>query len=38
MTSFIGCEYPDHPHAVQSLICRQHGTVIDSWGATTPCI
>ncbi len=35
--SFIACEHPDHPHAVQFLICRRCGTVVeaeDSWVAT----
>ena len=27
--SFIACEHPDHPHAVQFLICRQCGTVVE---------
>jgi Fur family zinc uptake transcriptional regulator len=28
--SFIACEHPDHPHAVQFLICRQCGTVVEA--------
>jgi Fur family transcriptional regulator, zinc uptake regulator len=28
--SFIACEHPDHPHAVQFLICRQCGTVLEA--------
>lgn len=27
---FIACEHPDHPHAVQFLICRQCGTVLEA--------
>ncbi len=28
--SFIACEHPDHAHAVQFLICRQCGTVVEA--------
>src|ERR1700710_1663913 len=28
--SFIACEHPDHPHAVQFLICRQCGSVVEA--------
>ena len=28
--SFIACEHPDHPHAVQFLICRRCGTVVEA--------
>ena len=28
--SFIACEHPDHVHAVQFLICRQCGTVVEA--------
>ena len=28
--SFVACEHPDHPHAVQFLICRACGTVIEA--------
>ena len=28
--SFIACEHPDHPHAVQFLICRQCGAVVEA--------
>ena len=28
--SFIACEHPDHLHAVQFLICRQCGTVVEA--------
>jgi Fur family zinc uptake transcriptional regulator len=28
--SFIACDHPDHPHAVQFLICRQCGTVVEA--------
>jgi Fur family zinc uptake transcriptional regulator len=28
--AFIACEHPDHPHAVQFLICRQCGTVLEA--------
>ena len=28
--SFIACNHPDHPHAVQFLICRQCGTVVEA--------
>lgn len=28
--SFVACEHPDHPHAVQFLICRQCGTVVEA--------
>lgn len=28
--SFIACEHPDHAHAVQFLICRQCGTVLEA--------
>ena len=28
--SFIACEHPDHPHAVQFLICRACGTVVEA--------
>ncbi len=27
--SFVACEHPDHAHAVQFLICRQCGTVVE---------
>lgn len=28
--SFVACEHPDHPHAVQFLICRTCGTVVET--------
>jgi Fur family transcriptional regulator, zinc uptake regulator len=28
--SFVACEHPDHPHAVQFLICRRCGTVVEA--------
>ena len=28
--SFIACNHPDHPHAVQFLICRECGTVVEA--------
>ncbi len=28
--SFIACDHPDHAHAVQFLICRQCGTVVEA--------
>lgn len=28
--SFVACEHPDHPHAVQFLICRQCGAVVEA--------
>ena len=28
--SFVVCEHPDHPHAVQFLICRQCGAVVEA--------
>ena len=28
--SFVACNHPDHPHAVQFLICRECGTVIEA--------
>ena len=28
--SFIACGHPDHPHAVQFLICRECGTVVEA--------
>lgn len=28
--SFIACDHPDHAHAVQFLICRQCGTVVET--------
>ena len=28
--SFVACEHPDHAHAVQFLICRQCGTVVEA--------
>ena len=28
--SFIACDHPEHPHAVQFLICRQCGTVVEA--------
>ena len=28
--SFIACEHPDHAHAVQFLICRQCGAVVET--------
>ena len=28
--SFIACDHPDHPHAVQFLICRQCGAVVEA--------
>ncbi len=28
--SFVACEHPDHPHAVQFLICRQCGSVVEA--------
>lgn len=28
--SFIACEHPDHAHAVQFLICRHCGTVVEA--------
>ena len=28
--SFVACGHPDHPHAVQFLICRQCGTVVEA--------
>ncbi len=28
--SFVACEHPDHAHAVQFLICRQCGTVVET--------
>lgn len=28
--SFIACEHPDHAHAVQFLICRECGTVVEA--------
>ncbi len=28
--SFIACDHPDHPHAVQFLICRQCGSVVEA--------
>ena len=30
--TFVACEHPDHAHAVQSLICRQCGTVVEAKG------
>ncbi len=30
MKSFVACEHPDHAHAVQFLICRQCGTVVET--------
>jgi Fur family zinc uptake transcriptional regulator len=28
--SFIACDHPEHPHAVQFLICRQCGSVVEA--------
>ena len=28
--AFIACDHPDHPHAVQFLICRQCGAVVEA--------
>jgi len=28
--SFVACNHPDHPHAVQFLICRECGTVVEA--------
>ena len=28
--SFVACGHPDHAHAVQFLICRQCGTVVET--------
>lgn len=28
--SFVACDHPDHPHAVQFLICRACGTVVEA--------
>lgn len=28
--SFIACNHPEHPHAVQFLICRQCGSVVEA--------
>lgn len=28
--TFVACEHPDHAHAVQFLICRQCGTVVEA--------
>lgn len=28
--SFVACEHPDHAHAVQFLICRRCGTVVET--------
>ncbi len=28
--SFVACEHADHPHAVQFLICRQCGVVVEA--------
>src|SRR5438270_13888606 len=28
--SFVACEHPDHAHAVQFLICRECGTVVEA--------
>ncbi len=28
--SFVACDHPDHPHAVQFLICRLCGTVVEA--------
>ncbi len=28
--SFVACEHPDHDHAVQFLICRECGTVVET--------
>ena len=28
--SFVACEHPDHVHAVQFLICRECGTVVEA--------
>lgn len=28
--SFVACEHPDHPHAMQFLICRQCGSVVET--------
>ena len=28
--SFIACDHPDHAHAVQFLICRECGTVVEA--------
>jgi Fur family transcriptional regulator, zinc uptake regulator len=28
--SFVACEHPDHPHAVQFLICRECGNVVEA--------
>lgn len=28
--SFVACDHPDHPHAVQFLICRECGTVVEA--------
>ena len=28
--SFIACDHPEHPHAVQFLICRQCGAVVEA--------
>ena len=28
--SFVACDHPEHPHAVQFLICRQCGTVVEA--------
>lgn len=28
--SFVACEYPDHPHGGQFLICRECGAVVET--------
>lgn len=28
--AFVACEHPDHAHAVQFLICRECGTVVEA--------
>jgi Fur family zinc uptake transcriptional regulator len=28
--SFVACEHPEHPHAVQFLICRRCGSVVEA--------
>ena len=28
--SFVACDHPEHAHAVQFLICRQCGTVVEA--------
>lgn len=28
--AFVACEHPDHAHAVQFLICRECGTVVET--------